>query len=52
MLDYILYQLRNQKGQGMVEYGIIVAFIAVVCMAAFKLLGADINTMLGTIKFS
>jgi len=31
--------LRNQKGQGMVEYGLIIALVAVVAMAGLDAIG-------------
>jgi len=41
--------LQNQKGQGMVEYGLILALIAVVAMAGMQLLGTELNTFLNGI---
>lgn len=52
MLNLIWSQLRNQKGQGMVEYGLILAFIAVVCTAAVTTLGINISGLLTGITFS
>ncbi len=40
---------RNDDGATMVEYGIMVALIAVVCFAAVQTLGQNINTMFTTI---
>ena len=33
----------EESGQGMVEYGLILALIAVVCITAFKTLGTATN---------
>lgn len=33
----------EEDGQGMVEYALIIALIAVACIAAFKLLGGHIS---------
>lgn len=49
MVGYVWSQLQNQKGQGMVEYGIIVAFIAVICIGAFMALGDQINATISGI---
>jgi pilus assembly protein Flp/PilA len=37
--------VRNEKGQGMVEYGLIIALIAVVVIGALLLLGPQIARM-------
>jgi pilus assembly protein Flp/PilA len=37
--------LRNEKGQGMVEYGLILALVAVVAIAGLLLLGPKLNTL-------
>ena len=42
--------LRDDKGQGMVEYGLIIALIAVVVMAAIGPLGTAIASMFTTIS--
>ena len=39
MFTMITSVLQNKKGQGMVEYGLILALVAVVGMAALALLG-------------
>ncbi|WP_034630511.1 Flp family type IVb pilin [Desulfotruncus alcoholivorax] len=35
--------LREESGQGMAEYGLILALVAVLCIAGFKLLGDGIS---------
>ena len=35
--------LMNEEGQGMVEYGLIIALVAVVVIGAITLLGNDIT---------
>ena len=37
--------LRNQKGQGMVEYGLIIALVAVVAMAGLDTIGDNALTV-------
>ena len=38
---------NEEEGQGLVEYGLILALIAVVCVAALTALGTGISGMLG-----
>ncbi len=39
----------EEEGQGMVEYGLILALIAVVCITAFTLLGTKISAQITTV---
>ncbi len=48
-MNLIKKMLRDQSGQGMVEYGLIVALIAVALIAAFGLLGTEISALFGRI---
>ena len=41
--------MRNEEGQALVEYGLLVALIAVVCVAAVTTLGGQVNTAFGLI---
>ena len=36
--------LKDENGQGMVEYGLIIAVVALVVVAGLKLLGGGLNT--------
>ena len=36
--------LRNQKGQGMVEYGLILGLVSIVVITALTSIGTSINT--------
>ena len=40
---------RDERGQGLAEYALILALIAVVVIAAVTLLGTNINSILSTI---
>jgi pilus assembly protein Flp/PilA len=51
-LEMVKRILRNEKGQGMAEYGLILALVAVATIAAFTALGTGINGLLGTVKGS
>ena len=44
-LDYLKAYLGNKKGQGMVEYGLIISLIAVACIVALGLLGPKIASL-------
>jgi pilus assembly protein Flp/PilA len=46
----VALQTRDEEGQGLAEYGLILALIAVVCIGALQLLGGSINTTLGQIN--
>ena len=55
--EFIMNNLREmlvneESGQGMVEYALIIAFIAVVCLVGVKALGNKINVLFGNINFS
>lgn len=43
--EEIKASLRNEKGQGMVEYGLILALISVVVIGVLTLMGGNLNTM-------
>jgi len=43
---------RNKKGQGLVEYGILVGGIALVALAATAILGHKTNDLIGTVAAS
>lgn len=42
--------LKNENGQGMVEYGLILALVAVVVIGALALLGDNLNLKFGDIN--
>jgi pilus assembly protein Flp/PilA len=41
--------VREDEGVTMVEYGLIAALIAVVCIGAVQIIGTNLNTTFGTI---
>jgi len=43
------FQAAREEGQGLAEYGLILALIAVVCIGALTLLGSGIAETLGTL---
>ena len=55
MLERMKGLLRDEEGQGMAEYGLILALVAVACIVAFIALGNgvkgklnEVNAQLGT----
>ncbi len=44
------FKSRDEEGQGLAEYGLILALIAVVCIAALTTMGGAISTKLGAIN--
>lgn len=42
MRTYLATYLKNEEGQGMVEYGLLVALISVAAIAAILLFGPDL----------
>ena len=49
-MELIKRFVREEEGQGLVEYALIAALIAVVCVAALQAIGTNANTKLGTVK--
>jgi len=52
MFKKVQSALGNEKGQGMVEYGLILALIAVVVVGAMTLMGTGLDTMLKDVTTS
>ena len=48
--NYVLAKLNEEKGQGMVEYALLVGLIAIVVIAALVLLGPAIAAKFTAIK--
>lgn len=45
-MEFLKRFVREEQGQGLVEYALIAALIAVVCVAALQTLSGDISTKL------
>lgn len=50
MLWTMVQAIRNEKGQGMVEYGLILALVAVVAMVALETMGAGLLGKFGEVN--
>jgi Flp pilus assembly pilin Flp len=48
-LRAIMARVRQEAGQGLAEYALILAFIAVVAVLALTFLGSDVSTLLSSI---
>ena len=56
MVQYVIalvagLMAREDECQGLVEYGLIIAFVAVACVVALTALGTSISSLLGGISF-
>ena len=49
MLHQLFALFQREEGQDLAEYGLVIALIAVVAIAALTLLGGNISTILGSI---
>ena len=50
MLQYLVSLIRSdERGQGLAEYALILALIAVLAIAAVTFLGGQINSILSTV---
>jgi pilus assembly protein Flp/PilA len=52
MLNTLKRLVIEEEGQGMAEYALILAFIAVACLAAYKALGTKINDEVKKVDFT
>ena len=49
MFKRFISWLKQEEAQDLAEYGLVIALIAVVAIAALTLLGGNISTILGSI---
>jgi pilus assembly protein Flp/PilA len=49
LIDAMVSRLRRDEGQGLAEYALILALIAIVVIVALQFLGGAINTALSTV---
>ncbi|MCA1032213.1 Flp family type IVb pilin [Bacillus timonensis] len=52
MLNKLMNLVREEEGQGMAEYGLILAGVAVVAVAAFFVLGERIDSLIRSVVSS
>lgn len=46
----LMRRLRSKKAQSLVEYGLIIALIAIVCIVALRLLGSSAKDQLNAVS--
>jgi pilus assembly protein Flp/PilA len=52
LMDKLSAAVRREEGQGLAEYALILALIAIVVIAAVIFLGGQINTIMSTVGTS
>jgi pilus assembly protein Flp/PilA len=50
LLSYVLAFVREEEGQDLIEYALLVALISLVCVAALMAAGTQVNTIFGNIR--
>lgn len=46
---YLKSMVKDEKGQGMVEYGLIIALVAIVAIVGLNLLGGNLQEMFNAV---
>jgi len=46
MFKYLFSTMKDEKGQALAEYGLILALIAVICIVALTALGTNVSAKL------
>lgn len=49
VMSYLATLNNNEEGQGMAEYGLILALVAVAAVAAFTFLSTSISTLISSV---
>jgi pilus assembly protein Flp/PilA len=52
MINKLIAMIRDEEGATMVEYGLLVALIALVAIVGVTLLGTNLNTLFSTVAGS
>lgn len=52
MLNRLILMIRDEEGATMVEYGLLVALIALVALAAVSTLGVNLSTLFNSVATS
>ncbi|HQT96513.1 MAG: hypothetical protein B7Z62_09440 [Deltaproteobacteria bacterium 37-65-8] len=49
MFHHVIAAMKDEKGQALSEYGLILALVAVIAIGALTLLGGNVSTTLGNV---
>ena len=52
MRNFIFSLMRDERGQDLIEYSLVAALIAILCIAAVKGAGEKISTWYDTVEFN
>jgi pilus assembly protein Flp/PilA len=50
LISFLMDFLREEEGQDLIEYALLVALISLVCVAALTTAGSQVNTIFENIK--
>ena len=50
LISFVLEFVRNEEGQDLIEYALLVALISLVCVAALTTAGSQVNVIFENIK--
>jgi len=50
LISFLMDFVRNEEGQDLIEYALLVALIALVCVAALTTAGSQVNVIFENIK--
>jgi len=50
LISFLMNFVRNEEGQDLIEYALLVALIALVCVAALTTAGSQVNVIFENIK--
>ncbi len=52
MKNLVKRLIKEEEGQGMAEYALILVAVAIVCLVGYKVLGGNINNLVSGIDFN
>ena len=50
LMSFVMNFIREEEGQNLIEYALLVALIALVCVAALTAAGSQVNSIFTSIK--